>query len=134
MGRPGPSATDFVVADALQLLIIIDSSLAFAEADLWPKIDVDLDATVRRLADISSADSPLVEQEWPFDLGPGGPNSNGRFGRGTHAEHRHRASRCDDPGKHDSEWKCLIHRPESLIHGIPRYLVSRIFHAGNRRP
>jgi hypothetical protein len=57
MPCPGRSAKAFSLTNAFQLLVIIDTSGAFAEADLWPEIEVDLDAALRRLGYESPADA-----------------------------------------------------------------------------
>jgi len=108
-GGLGVRAHEFGVGDPLEFGVIGDAGRAIAEPDLRPDIDVDLDAAIRRQTSESFADTPLVEQERPFDLGPDRLDGAG-VGRRTHAEHRHGARHQARSGERNRECERLSHR------------------------
>jgi hypothetical protein len=77
--RNGFGSYQRLVADAIELIIVVDAGGAIAKTALGPKIDFDLCAAVRRLANESSSDAPLIKKERQLELGPVGPKFDWRI-------------------------------------------------------
>ena len=74
--RPGcrirRAADKWKIADPLEFFVVGYTGRAIAKADFCPDIQVDFGAAIRWLAIEGFAAPPLIDREWPSDLGPGG--------------------------------------------------------------
>jgi len=67
------AADEIDIADPVELLVVGHAGRAITETDLRPQIQIDLARAIAGLALKRPAESPLVERERPFDLGPDRP-------------------------------------------------------------
>src|SRR5262249_11794604 len=118
--RNGFPADECVVTHPFELLVVIDAGGAFAEADLRPHVDIDLDAAWRRLATERPADPPLVDRKRPFEFRPGRPQFR-RWPR-RHALDRPRRGHHAEPG--DCQAKHLLHAVAVNVSTMPRSRVA----------
>jgi hypothetical protein len=80
------SAADEVdISDTIEFLVVGDASLAIAEADLRPQIEINAGSAINRLALKGPSPSELVDGERPRAFGPDRPMPSDGFAAGKTA-------------------------------------------------